>query len=99
MLHSQSSKPAGGGTALVYITLGALLTVWSGIWFAYERSRENATRGVDYICAGLLLTGIALLVIGFVVGHMAHKVHAAQAAQEEAKADAIEKNPAMAHKI
>jgi len=96
----QGHKPSSNGpTALVYITIGALLSVWSAIWFFYEQNNPNASRGVYYICAGLLLTGIALLVIGFGVGRIAHRAQDAEIAQESAKAVAIDKDPSLAHKV
>jgi hypothetical protein len=37
MLHAHGQKPSSvAPAALIYITLGALLSVWSGIWFVYE---------------------------------------------------------------
>jgi len=94
------NKPSSGGsTALVYITLGALLTVWSLIWFLYQNNNGSPSTGIKYVCLGLLLTGISLLVIGGLVGRMAHKVHNAEVAQEAAKAGAIAKDPTIAHKV
>lgn len=90
---------SAGPTALTYITIGALLSVWSGIWYVYEQNTANASRGVYYICAGLLLTGIALLAIGFVLGRIAHKAHSVEIAQDAAKVVAIQKDPAVAHKV
>ena len=100
MLQMNGQKPSSvAPTALIYITLGALLSVWSGIWFVYEQNTASASRGVYYICAGLLMTGLALLAIGFVLGRMAHKAHSVEIAQDAAKVAAINKEPAIAHKI
>ena len=99
MLHAQGQKPLSLGPALIYVTLGALLSVWSGVWFLYENNSPNASRGVYYVCSGLLMTGIALLVIGFVLGRMAHRVQNVEIAQDAAKARAIDKDPSLAHKI
>jgi len=93
------SKPSGTSTSLVYITLGALLTVWSGIWFLYNNNTETPSRGVQYVCLGLLMTGIALLAIGFFVGSMARRAHEVAIAQEAAKVGAIDKNPSVAQKV
>ena len=66
------SKPSGfAPTTLFYITVGALMSVWSGIWFYYLRTHSNHDGVANYICLGCLLTGVILLVIGFVVGPMA----------------------------
>ena len=97
---TSASKPSSvAPAALTYITIGGMLTVWSGVWFAYERSTENASRGINYICAGLLLSGIGMLIIGLVLGRIAHRAHSVEIAQDEAKANAIDRDPAIAQKI
>ena len=65
-----SSKPSGAAPASIfYITLGALLTVWSGIWYSYLRNHSpDEPPGIYYVCMGFLLTGLVLLVIGFTLG-------------------------------
>ncbi len=98
-MQSIQSKSSGAPTALVYVTLGALLSVWSGVWFLYEKNNEHPSRGIYYVCSGLLLTGIALLAIGFLVGSMARKAQEAEIAKEAAKAGAIDRNPGMAQKV
>ena len=95
----QNNKNSGASTALVYVTLGALLAVWSGVWFLYENNLEHPSRGVFYICSGLLLTGISLLMIGFFVGSMSRKAHEVEIAKEAAKVVAIDRNPSVANKV
>ena len=46
-----------------------------------------------------MLSGIALLAIGFYVGRIAHKAQSVEIAQDAAKVGAIEKDPSLAHKI
>ena len=100
MLSNQGSKPSSvAPAALIYITLGGLLSVWSGVWFIYLRNTENASRGIYYICAGLLLSGLGSMTIGFVLGRIAHRAHSVEIAQDEAKIGAIDKDPAIAHKV
>lgn len=66
------SKPSGfAPTSLFYITVGALMTIWSGIWYSYLRNHSIADGLSGYLAMGFLLTGIILLVIGFTVGPMA----------------------------
>ena len=66
------TKPSGFAPAtLFYITVGALLTVWSGIWYFYLRNHSAADGVAGYVCMGFFLTGLILLCIGFVVGPMA----------------------------
>ena len=99
MLHTNGSKPSSvAPTALTFITIGGLVSVWSGVWFVYERN-HNGSDVINYICAGLLLTGIGALVVGLVLGWIAHRAHSVEIAQDEAKIGAIDKDPAIAHKI
>ena len=99
MLPNQGPKPSSvAPTALIYITLGGFLSVWSGVWFVYERNHGNANGGVNYICAGLLLSGIGAMIIGLGLGRIAHRAHSVEIAQGEAKIGAIDKDPVVAHK-
>lgn len=78
------SKPSSAApTALVYITLGAVLTVWSGIWFMYLRNNPPGHQFVHYIDAGCLLTGIVFLLIGFGLGPMARSARQAELPPQE----------------
>ena len=64
MSHPSWASP----TSLTYITLGALLTVWSlvGGLYAYWHPFEN--RALYYLGAGILGTGLVLLAIGILAG-------------------------------
>lgn len=54
--------------ALIYITLGALTEIWSGVWFWYLRDHNPpASDFTWFLCYGFLLTGLALLVIGLLI--------------------------------
>jgi hypothetical protein len=66
-----SANPAAR-SALIYITIGALMDVWGGIWLWYIRSIPPGTRDPswNYVCTGVLLTGIVLMAIGFLVGRI-----------------------------
>ena len=67
-----SNATQAAKTALTYITLGALTDVWAGVWYVYmkNQSPDSIDHSHWYICTGLLLTGLALLAIGFTVGHI-----------------------------
>jgi len=66
------SKPSSAApAALSYITIGALLSVWSGIWYAYLRNNPSDHSVLNYICMGCLVTGLVLLGIGFTLGPIA----------------------------
>lgn len=63
------TKPSGAApAALMYITIGALMTVWSGIWYTWLRNHEASNQGMHYLCMGFLVTGVVLLAIGFTLG-------------------------------
>ena len=78
------SKPSSAApTSLVYITLGAVLTVWSGIWFMYLRNNPPGHQFVHYVDTGCLLTGIVFLLIGFGLGPMARFARQAELPPQE----------------
>jgi hypothetical protein len=94
-----SANPAARA-ALTYITVGALLDVWAGVWFWYMRDTQPADRGASwYLCTGLLLSGAVLMGIGFFVGRIGRQARSADAppvpagvAQESAVAQAAAAN-------
>lgn len=66
------SKPSSAApTTILYITVGALMTVWSGIWYAYLRDHGSTSSGMNYVCLGFLVTGLVLLAIGLALGPLA----------------------------
>jgi hypothetical protein len=58
----------GAPVAIGYITLGALIDVWSGIWYFYLRNNPPQDNTAFYFCAGFFLTGLVLIVIGLALG-------------------------------
>jgi hypothetical protein len=65
------SKPSSGArTSVIYITVGSLTEVWSGIWFWYLRSNYPSTETGFYWCYGFLFTGLTLIVIGLAIGRI-----------------------------
>jgi len=63
------SQPAfGPATALIYVTAGALLDVWTVVWyyaFARGQTLENRTW---FWLVGLFLTGLTFMVLGILLG-------------------------------
>jgi hypothetical protein len=58
-------------SALTYITTGALLDVWAGVWYWYMHTHPDGVRnGWWYVCIGILLSGVVLIVIGCMVGRI-----------------------------
>src|ERR671933_1892135 len=58
----------GARIALAYITVGSLTVVWTTIWYFYLQSFPPVYPGIWYLVAGLFITGLTLLVIGFGLG-------------------------------
>jgi len=75
-----SANPAAR-SALWYITIGSLLDVWAGVWYWYMRSIPDGNRDTSwwYICMGLLLSGVVLIVIGLLVGRIGREARHADA--------------------
>jgi len=72
----KTSSPAQ--TALVYITVGTLTLVWTGIWYLYLLNHHPESDAVFYWVGGLTLTGLTLVVIGLTVGHIGRAARPAE---------------------
>jgi hypothetical protein len=78
------SKPSSAArTAVIYITIGALTIVWSGIWYAYLHHAPPKDDYTWYWCYGFLLTGLALLIIGLAIGRIGRSARHAELPPEE----------------
>jgi hypothetical protein len=65
------SKPSSvARVSVIYITVGAIIDVWSGIWFFYLRNNTPVGAAAYYWCYGFLLTGLALVLIGLIIGRI-----------------------------
>jgi hypothetical protein len=65
------SKPSfAPSTAIVYITAGALMDIWTGVyWFAFTRHEPAETGHMAvFWLTGFFLTGLCLIIIGFALG-------------------------------
>jgi hypothetical protein len=88
-----TSKPsAAAPMALAYITIGALMTVWSAIWYYYLHDHESANGTAGYFCAGFLVTGLVLLGIGFALGPIARWSRHAELPPAEAMSPSLAPN-------
>ena len=73
---------------------GALMTVWSGIWYAYLRNTGSNSTGLSYVCLGCLVTGLVLLTIGMAFGPLARFSRQAELPPTDASAGAtVEPSP------
>ena len=78
------SKQASSATmAIVYITVGALLDVWTVVYYIWSSSnRADGTSGGNsfLICAGFFTTGLVLIGIGLLVGKIGRSARQAETA-------------------
>jgi hypothetical protein len=78
----------GPRTALAYVTVGALLDVWTIVWyFTHEESRTSTTH---FWVIGLVLTGITLIVLGLYLGRLGRAARRAELPPPEAIRSEIE---------
>jgi hypothetical protein len=70
--------------ALTYVTVGALMVVWSLIWYWYLSESEAPRRTHFYFCYGFLGSGIILLLIGLGVGRLGRSARQAELPPKEA---------------
>jgi hypothetical protein len=62
------SKPSGAfPIALIYITVGTLMVVWTGVAFYFYPPETNWGKFILYGC---MITGFALLAIGLLLGQI-----------------------------
>jgi hypothetical protein len=81
------SNPAfGPRTALVYITVGAMLDVWTIVWyFWFARDQAgNISRNTWFWLTGLFLTGLVFMLIGFYLGRIGRAARKAEMPPSEA---------------
>lgn len=69
--------------AIGYVTAGAIIDVWTGIWYAYMRNYPPPSESSYYICAGVFLTGLVLLCIGLALGRIGRAARQAELPPEE----------------
>jgi hypothetical protein len=91
-LFNQPSSAAR--TALVYITVGTLMVIWTGVWFLYLRNDPPVANGVYYVCGGLLVTGLALIGIGFGLGQIGRSARHADLPPQEVAQAVVNMQPA-----
>jgi len=75
------SKPAfGPRTAIIYITVGALIDVWTAVWyFAFARPEGGTmTRNTQFWLWGFFLTGLTFVIVGVLLGHIGRAARRAE---------------------
>jgi hypothetical protein len=80
------TKLTSGHVPVIYVTAGALIDVWSGIWCLYLAKHDAADDLSWYVCWGLILSGLVLVAIGLTLGQIERASRNAQLAREAAAA-------------
>lgn len=97
------SHPAfGPRTALMYITIGSLMDVWTAVWyFAFLRDAPHPMSNVTWFwLIGLFLTGITLIVLGLALGPIGQAARRAELPPSEvARQEAVIQQTAAAHAV
>jgi len=84
------SKPSDAArTSVMYVTLGSLVTVWSGIWYWYLSRNPPINELYYYLCYGSLLSGIVILIIGLALGRIGRAARDAELPPKEVTGEAV----------
>lgn len=76
--HTQTSGAAR--LAVVYITAGAIVDVWTALWYVWMGQHGEEPGSSSYFwCYGLFLTGLTLVFIGLGVGRIGRSARHAEA--------------------
>ncbi len=72
------SKPSSAArTAVMYITLGALMVVWTVVWYLYL-NRHGGSDVAYFTDYGFFFTGVVLIVIGVTLGRIGRSARHAE---------------------
>jgi hypothetical protein len=77
--------------AVIYITVGALILVWSTVWYLYHRPMTSPG---SFWCAGFFLSGLVLLIIGLALGRIGRSAREAELPPDGVSEPAIAPSPA-----
>jgi hypothetical protein len=71
------SQPSfGPRTALIYVTTGTLIDVWTLVWY-FTRSQPLSPSGQFWVI-GLALTGLTLITLGLLLGRLGRSARQAE---------------------
>ena len=93
-LFNQASSTAR--ISLTYITLGAMSVIWTVVWYVYLYNNPPESHGVFYWCAGFLVTGLILILIGFGLGHFGRSAQRADLSPQQVAPAVMNSQPATA---
>jgi hypothetical protein len=72
------TKSPAARTALIYVTVGALTIIWTGVWYVYLHNNPPVTNGPYYFCGGLMASGLIMLLLGFGLGRLGRSAQHAE---------------------
>ena len=76
------SKPSKAAhMAIIYVTVGALLMVWSGIWYVWMINNQSADQPHNayyYWCAVVFFSGLTVFIIGLALGRIGRAARRAE---------------------
>jgi hypothetical protein len=97
LLRNQSRSAAG---AIWYVTIGTLMVIWSGLWyFFFLLPDSNPSPWQRFVCAGLILSGIAIGVIGLLFGPIGRSSKGADTTVGVATAEPMVTTPVLAPNV
>jgi hypothetical protein len=82
-----SNQTESAKVSLIYITLGSLIDIWTGVyWWIDVRNRADheVTSSTYFWLSGFFLTGLALIVIGVMLGRIGRAARHAEVATPSA---------------
>jgi hypothetical protein len=73
------SPSFGPKAALTYVTIGALMSLWTSVWyFAFRNGEVPLTSTAKFWVSGLFLTGLMLVLIGLLLGPLGRNARKAE---------------------
>jgi hypothetical protein len=74
--------------AVIYVTVGAIMAVWTALWYDYMRRHGTASDGPYYWCYGFFFTGVVLIIIGLALGRIGRAARHAEAPSDTTASNA-----------
>jgi hypothetical protein len=83
---SMLSRPSfGPRVALIYVTLGSLIALWTGVYWWFKVSGDAGTsENTKFWLIGFFLTGMVLIFIGLIIGPLGQQARKAELPPSEA---------------
>lgn len=84
----RSASSFGPKASLAYITIGALMTVWTAVWyFAFRDPAIPLSSAARFWVSGLFLSGLMLVAIGLLLGPLGRNARQAELPPRDEPAD------------